>query len=157
MARLASLQTPVIERVRGYNNALKAAGLQEYSNVVGEDFSIQNGYIETKLLLSYKDRPTAILALSNTILLGEIKAITEARMTISKDISIISFDNNLFLDYLTPSITRVEQPIQEIGILATRTMIKYLKGREKIGASHNSVQLLPKLIIGDSVRNLRKQ
>ena len=75
----------------------------------------------------------------------------------SKDISIISFDNNLFLDYLTPSITRVEQPIQEIGILATRTMIKYLKGREKIGASHNSVQLLPKLIIGDSVRNLRKQ
>ena len=90
VARLASLQTPVIERVRGYNDALKAAGLQEYSNVVGEDFSIQNGYIETKLLLSYKDRPTAILALSNTILLGEIKAITEARMTISKDLSFAS-------------------------------------------------------------------
>lgn len=147
-------QTPVIERVRGYNDALKKAGLEEYSDVVGEDFSIENGYIETKLLLSYKDRPSAILALSNTILLGAIKAISEARMKISKDISIISFDNNQFLDYLNPSITRIEQPIQEIGILATRTLVKHLRDSTRIEADHNSIQLLPKLIIGDSVKKL---
>lgn len=150
-----SFQTPVKERVRGYNDALKSAGLERYSNVVGEDFSIENGYLETKLLLSYEERPTAILALSNTILLGAIKAINEEKLKISKDISIISFDNNQFLDYLTPSITRVEQPIQGIGILAVRTLIKRMKGVDENNDSHNSIQLMPKLIIGDSVKDLR--
>lgn len=146
-------QTPVRERVRGYNDALKNAGLSEYSNVAGEDFTIQNGYIETKLVLSYNDRPTAILALSNTILLGAIKAISESQMKISDDISIISFDNNQFLDYMTPSITRIEQPIQEIGILAIRTIVKRIHGNS--APEHNSIQLMPRIIVGDSVKNLK--
>ncbi|MCI2081933.1 MAG: LacI family transcriptional regulator [Bacteroidales bacterium] len=142
---------PVKERVRGYMQALKEAGLEENANIVGENFSIQNGYVETKLLLNKKERPTAIFSLSNTILLGSIKAINESGLHIPDDISAISFDNYAYLDYMNPSITRISQPIEEIGILAVKLLI------ESIAQGKNStsqIQLPPRLIECNSVRNL---
>ena len=92
--------------------------------VSGTDFSIQNGYVETKLALAGAEPPTAIFALSNTILLGTLKAVEEAGLKVPDDLSIISFDNYTYLDFLSPAITRVNQPIEEMGILAVRSCCK---------------------------------
>ena len=55
-------------RVKGYMDTMRKHGLESEIRVFGEEFSIQNGYIETKLALSRKNLPTAIFALSNKIL-----------------------------------------------------------------------------------------
>ena len=65
------------ERVRGYLDALREAGYQDNAMIRGNEFSIQNGYIETKLALNSTTKPTAIFALSSTILLGAVKALNE--------------------------------------------------------------------------------
>lgn len=111
---------PNKERVRGYREALREYGLEGYIRVSGEDFSVQNGYLETKLLLNEPAIPSAIFTLSNTILQGAIKAIRESGLRIPQDISIISFDNNTYLDYLDPAVTRISQPTDEIGTLAVK-------------------------------------
>lgn len=68
---------PVRDRVRGFGDTLRAHGLGDRIVVTGEDFSVQNGYLETKLALAQAERPTAIFALSNLILLGVVKAVHE--------------------------------------------------------------------------------
>lgn len=43
---------PVRDRVRGFGDTLRAHGLGDRIVVTGEDFSVQNGYLETKLALA---------------------------------------------------------------------------------------------------------
>lgn len=138
-----------IERVRGYRAALAASGLEEKAEVSGTDFSIQNGYVETKLALQAQERPTAIFALSNTILLGAIKAVQEAGLKIPDDLSIISFDNYTYLDFLSPAITRVNQPIEEMGILSVKILLNIVRDKE---ANRPQILLPPNIIVRDSVR-----
>lgn len=146
----ATASIPNKKRVAGYIEALKNSGLEDKIRIVGDDFSIQNGYLETKILLGSKPRPTAIFALSNTIGLGAIKAIREAGFNIPDDISVVSFDNNIHMDYLTPPITRVGQPVEEMAKLSTRLLFECIENKKRI-STH--LELSPELISRDSVKN----
>ena len=90
---------PSADRVRGYRQALEDNGLSAYARVTGDGFSIRNGYEQTLRALHVRQRPTAIFALSNTILLGALKAVREMKLRIPDDISLVSFDNYDYLDY----------------------------------------------------------
>lgn len=147
----AKSSMPNRKRVAGYLEALKRAGLQDKAIIVGNEFSIQNGYMETKLLLGRKPRPTAIFSLSNTIGLGAIKAIREAGLKIPDDISIVSFDNNIYMDYLTPPISRVGQPVEEMAKLAVRLLFECIESKKSI---RTQLELSPELISRDSVKNI---
>ncbi len=139
---------PARERERGYMEALRQNGMAESARVVGNDFSIDNGYLETKLALGRTYPPTAIFAMSNTILLGAVKAIRESSKRIPDDISIVSFDNNTYLDYLNPAITRVGQRINEMGALAIKLLLQRF---ENGGLGETKIQLSPQFIVCNSV------
>lgn len=141
---------PNIQRIKGFKDACKQYNISDYK-IAGDSFTIQNGYIETKLLLSStKKRPTAILCLSSTILLGVLKAIKEADMSVPQDISILAFDNQHFMDYLNPPVSAIAQPVNEIGTFATKVLIDSLEeGRKKLSLS---VKLRPQIILRNSVR-----
>ena len=91
---------------------------------------------------------TAIFAMSNTILLGTIKAIKESGLRIPDDISVVSFDNYTYLDYLDPAITRVSQRISEMGALAVKILLQRIEGT---GNDDAKIQLSPQLIVCNSV------
>lgn len=143
--------SPNNERVRGYMDALGEAGLSGEALVAGNEFSIQNGYLETKLLLSRRDRPTAVFALSNNITLGVLKALREAGLRIPADISLVSFDNYAYMDYMEPPITRVSQPVEDMAMLATKILFDRIEG---ISPGVSQLRLSPTLISGESVRPL---
>mgnify|MGYP001740723650 FL=1 len=63
----------------------------------------------------------------------------------------VSFDDNIFLDYLEPAITRVIQPIQEIGIIAFDMIQDEIEKKVK---ANRQILLSPELIIRNSVRIL---
>lgn len=149
---------PNRKRVEGYVAAMKEAGLEEYIHVSGNDYSVQNGYVETKLLLASGACPTAIFALSNTIALGALKAIKESRLGIPEDISLISFDDNVYLDYMEPPVSRVIQPVEDMAKLAVRILVSKIerrKGTDSTSAraheGRSELQLAPKLVQRDSV------
>lgn len=137
------------KRVQGYCDAMTKAGLEENINVRGNDFSTQNGYIETKLALMSGNPVTAIFALSSTILLGSLKAVQEQNRKVPDDISMVSFDNNIFLDYLNPPVTRICQPIDYLGIVAVKMLMDSILGKE---TAQSSILLQPTLTYGASVR-----
>ncbi len=138
---------PNKERVRGYMKAMKDEGLAQEIDIIGNEFSVQNGYLETKLLMSRQQRPTAIFALSNTIMLGALKAIREAGLRIPEDVALISFDNNLYMDYMTPSITRISQPVEDMAKLAVKILLDKIKGASNCGSQ---LRLSPIMVAGES-------
>ncbi len=137
------------ERVRGYREAIRNMGNPGCSMVRGNDFSIQNGYIETKLALAQDTPPTAIFALSNTILLGAMKALNEHQIVIPEDISILSFDDNLYLDYLNPPVSRVVQPLESMGVMAVKMLMEEITGNVRL---QSKILLKPNIIKKDSVK-----
>lgn len=142
---------PNAMRVQGYLDKMKESGNEQRVMVVGNEFSIRNGYLETRMLLSGDRRPTAIFALSNTIGLGAMKAIREMNLRIPEDVSLISFDNNIYLDYMIPPIARISQPLDDMSRLATKILFERISD-PSIPASH--ILLSPNLIPGGSVRSL---
>lgn len=117
----------------------------------GDGFSIRNGYEQTLRALHVRQRPTAIFALSNTILLGALKAVREMKLRIPDDISLVSFDNYDYLDYLDPAVTRVGQPSDEIGAQAMEILLQRIAGET---GGEEQRRLPPSLIVCRSVRKL---
>lgn len=139
------------ERVKGCRNAIDEFNPNANLQVYGNEFSIQNGYIETKMALLRNPTPTAIFALSNTILLGAIKALNEQGVKVPDDVSLITFDDNLNLDFMNPPITRVAQPIQSMGIAAIKLLTTCIRESREF---HSKMLMTPSLIIRDSIKIL---
>ena len=139
------------KRIEGYVSVLRENGLEDRAIITGNEFSVQNGYLETKLLLNNEKRPTAIFALSNNIGMGAIKAIREARLRIPEDISLISFDNYMYLDFLEPAVTRIGQPVGEMGKMAVKLLNESISNHREI---KSQIELSPELITRESVAPL---
>lgn len=142
---------PNQERVRGFLSAVKSAGAK--GDVVGDAFSVENGFRETQLAFSgEKQSYDAIFAFSSTILLGTIQALRSLRLKPARDVGVISFDNNGFLDFLDPAITRVEQPLREAGNQAVETLFGIMDARRHSLPEPAPRQLLiqPTLVVRDS-------
>lgn len=100
--------------------------------------------------------PTAIFALSNTILLGALKAVRELKLRIPDDISLVSFDNYDYLDYLDPAVTRVGQPSDEIGAQAMEILLQTDRGEGRTTRSAAPAALADRLPLGQSPLTIRR-
>ncbi|MEJ2594237.1 MAG: LacI family DNA-binding transcriptional regulator [bacterium] len=137
-------------RIKGFKAALEEEGINT-SSISGYDFSVQNGYTETLLLLQNKPIPTAIFALSNTIALGCMKALKECNFRIPEDISLIAFDDHPYLDYLSTPLTCVAQPLNDICKIAVQLLFSLINNEE---IKSKQVFLQPTLKFRESVKQL---
>ena len=144
---------PNDKRVQGYLDAHEQYNIPiNYDLIVGDNFGMQNGYIEMKMLLNLKKRPTAIFALSNLISLGALKAITDEKLTVPGDFSLISFDEQPYSAFLSTPMTTILQQTEEMGKIAVRILINQLeKGIDK----DKHIYLPTKLNIRKSVKSLK--
>ncbi len=156
--RIACLQgarrtSPNEFRVQGYKAALARHRLPaDPSLIVGDSFSDQSGYIETKLLLRREPRVTAILSLSNVNALGAIRALAEEGCRIPEDISLISFDDTPYFAFLATPLTAVAQQHSEIGEVAIKLLFDQIQAPER--RTNGGILLPTSLVVRQSVRRL---
>ena len=70
---------------------------------------------------------TAILALNDHVAVGIIKALREAGIDVPGDVSVIGFDDNELCEYVTPRLTSIAVPLQEIGATATELLLRQIE------------------------------
>ncbi len=120
-------------RYTGYCEALTAARLpyrKEYiSNV---SLSMEGGYQGAKSLLARQTDITAIFCSNDVTAIGAMKAIKESGKRIPEDISIISIDDIDTAQYLTPMLTTVHMPVEEMGQMTAKTLIDRIEGGHKL-------------------------
>lgn len=137
------------EREKGCRKALVDFGKPVKLQMLGNEFSIQNGYTETKVALNSPNVPTAIFTMSTNILLGTIKALHEQNLRIPDDISVVSFDDGIFLDYMNPPITRVAQPVENMALAAVKMIINCIREGKQL---QSRIFMAPTLISKESVK-----
>ena len=129
--RIACLQglrgtSPNDDRLRGFKAAFAARRIPlDETLILGHSFSEQDGYIETKLLLSKHRDVTAIFSFSSVITLGAIRALSEAKLRIPGDISLLSFDEQSYSAHLATPLTTVAQQYAEMGTLAVKLLLEW--------------------------------
>jgi len=105
------------DRIVGYMKALIDSGLNYNKNLLKE---IPCNNIkpvvkeELKKLLLPKNKINAIFAINNSIAIACIEYLNEMHIKIPEDIALISFDDIDFFKLTIPTVTSVEQPIEEI-------------------------------------------
>ena len=80
-------------------------------------------------------RPTAIFAASDELARGVIEAARAVGLSVPDDLSIVGFDDTEIARIASPPLTTVRQPLQEMGAVALRTVLRLVAG-EKIESNH---------------------
>lgn len=142
------------ERVKGYQDALKRQNIPfDSSLILGDSFGKQNGYLGAKLLLNKSNKPTAIFCLSNLISMGAMEAIIEEGLKIPEDISLLSFDDHPYSEFLSTPMTTIAQQNENMGKIAVKILFDQINATNPIKPVE--VKLQTKLIIRKSVKRIQ--
>lgn len=98
-------------RILGWQQAMEVAGLSPEGLFAQGDFSYDSGTAAARLLLSAKDRPTAIIACNDQMALATLDVAVAHGLKVPNDLSLISFDNSSVVRFTEPQLTAVDQPI----------------------------------------------
>lgn len=135
-------------RIDGYRTALETAGLAFDPALVRQgDFHVRSGYRELTTLLALHDRPTAVFAGSDLQALGVYEAARNAGLRIPEDLSVVGFDDLPIARWLTPELTTVRQPLQEMAAAAARLALSLARGQ---APESQRVELATSLVVRHS-------
>ena len=116
------------KRIEGWKCALEKSKLSTKSLVTG-DWSARSGYEATKEIL--KDpKVTAIFAANDSMALGALKALSEAKIAVPAKMSLIGFDNLPESEFLVPELTTVVQDFQEVGTRSLDMLLAQIEGKK---------------------------
>jgi LacI family transcriptional regulator len=117
-------------RIDGYRAALERAGIEFDRRLVRYgDFRHEGGFRASCDLLALPERPTAIFAGSDQQAMGAYEAARQAGLRVPDDLSVVGFDDLPLCQWLSPPLTTVRQPLEEMGRLAARTLFQQLDGQ----------------------------
>jgi LacI family transcriptional regulator len=94
-------------------------------------------------LLSKKDQRTAILCTTDTIALEVLLQLKQKRLRVPEDIGLMGFDNIDVLRFVSPGLTTVNYPIQDIATRAVDCLLSQIRGEgvpEKLILEHDIVE-----------------
>ena len=138
-------------RLKGYIEALNVHGIVLDDDLISfGKVSVESGRECMKKLLEGPVLPDAVFAVEDFTALGAIQAIKAAGLRIPDDIAIIGFANEAFGEYLTPSLSTVNQQTVTMGEEAARLMFEYLRGELQVDMKPKKIILTPQLICRES-------
>lgn len=137
-----------ILRLNGYRLAMKEAGISVPDNYIFHgEYTEDFGYSIADAVWQLADRPTAAFFTSDMIAIGFQRRLQELGVDIPSDFAIVGWGNFNISSYVSPALTTVDVPHQEMGAQAAKALLNLI---------HNSsiarVQILMKasLVIRDS-------
>jgi DNA-binding LacI/PurR family transcriptional regulator len=119
------------ERLAGYRDALVGAGIAWDSVTVFQQAGIDadsgsavdGGYRLATWLLDQAQRPTAILAMSDELARGVLRAALERGIRVPGELSVVGFDDTPDAARDQPPLTTVHQPHADKGATAARLLL----------------------------------
>ena len=115
------------DRLDGYREALAQASiLFDPSLVAPAPFRPGGGTEAAELLLSRDPRPTAMVAISNTVAHEAMRALAEHGLRVPEDVAIVAFDDTWLSVMTSPPLTSVRQPLFEMGQQAVEMLARII-------------------------------
>jgi DNA-binding LacI/PurR family transcriptional regulator len=119
------------ERLIGYRQALKAAGIEPDPALVIESEITQNaGYQAMQQLLALPEPPTAVFNHNDVLAVGAMHAIRTAGLSIPGDVSVVGYDDTASSAYLAPPLTTIRFSRREMGRQAAALLFRAIEQDE---------------------------
>lgn len=135
-------------RVAGFRSAHDEAGLPVDPDLIRHgNFYVEGGFEHGMELLSRPDRPSAVFAGSDMQALGLMRAARRLGLRIPEDLSVVGYDNLPVADWMVPTLTTVNQPLQDMAGTATRILLDLSRG---IQPTASRIDLATELIVRES-------
>ncbi|HLX19113.1 MAG TPA: LacI family DNA-binding transcriptional regulator [Gaiellaceae bacterium] len=89
-------------------------------------FSMEGGQAAGRRLL--RKGATAVICASDVIALGVVRAARREGLDVPGDVSVVGFDDSLFMSCTDPPLTTVRQPIEAMGRGSVQTLLSLVNG-----------------------------
>ena len=134
-------------RERGYREALEANKIRFDPNLIASGgFDDEEACIAIQGLLSKRVSFDAVFAGDDDAAIGAIRALRLAGRLIPKDVAVVGFDDVPFARYLSPALTTVRAPIEQVGGEAVRQLVRLIDGQ----AAETLILMPTQLVIRES-------
>ena len=140
-------------RFKGYQAALNAAGIPLEDVLVEETddcFTMPETYDGMRRLLKRTRNFTAVLILSDTTAIAAMKALKDSDIRVPEDCSVIAIDGLTVSEYVSPTLTTMVQPAEQMGRESVGILVDILEN----GADARHLRLEATLREGASVRSI---
>lgn len=120
-------------RLDGYKQGLKSCGVHYQANWVADHIilSIDGGY-NGMLSILHKtkegERVTAVLCANDNTAIGALHACMENGIRVPEDMTIIGINDSEMVRYMSPRLTTVHVPVEEMGAMAIKILIDRIHG-----------------------------
>lgn len=117
------------ERLVGYRKAMFEHRLDVREDwILAGDYTMESGKAAADYFAGLKERPTAIFSGNDEMAIGLIATLRRHDIECPRDISVIGFDDIGVAQNYAPALTTMRQPREQIGRIATETLINILEG-----------------------------
>ena len=125
----ATSATPeFLDRFRGYTKALDAAALPHALTLHVDALSTEEDGHDAALRLIARGEPfDAIVAASDLIAFGAIRALQESGISVPGNVAVTGFDDILAAGFYNPPLTTVAQEPAEAGALLVDTLLRLIR------------------------------
>lgn len=136
-----------IWRERGYREALETHHFPFDSNLVAVGgFDEQQAFTAIQKMIADDVQFDAVFAGDDDGAIGAFRALQNAGRLIPDDVAVVGFDDVQFARYISPPLTTIRAPIEEVGREAVRQLICLLKGEQ----AQSLVLMRTELVIRES-------
>lgn len=117
-------KTPARLRLEGFRHAMHKAGLEILPGyeIIG-DFEFQGGFTAMNSLLALELPPHAVFTGNDAMAVGAYHALYQAGLKVPQDMAVVGYDDIELARYMTPPLTTIHQPKDELGELAVDVLI----------------------------------
>ncbi|AWB96631.1 LacI family transcriptional regulator [Agromyces badenianii] len=121
--------TPADRRVEGFVQVMDRLGLPDPEDfVVRHHYNVEGGRYAAEELIPAG--VTAIVAGSDEMALGAVRAIQRRGLSVPGDISVIGYDDSPLLDFTNPPLTTVRQPVDRLAEHTARGIVALIGDRD---------------------------
>ena len=120
--------TNAVEREQAYRATMAEHGLAVPDGYlqVGE-YNFISGTTAMEKLLALPEPPDAVFCANDMMAMGAMQAIAGAALRVPEDIAVVGFDGLEAGEYMTPPLSTVFQPLEDIGRIAVRLLVDRIK------------------------------
>lgn len=111
------------------------------------------GYPVVQQLLATKQPFTALVAFNDISAIGAIRALQDFKLRVPEDISVIGFDNISASAFAQPRLTTINQPLAEIGRIATQSLLNRI---HQTALPEDEITVEPELIVRESTGPVKR-
>ena len=121
----------ILQRYHGYLAGLQQAGLpSDPALAVAAHFEVEEAQAAVSALISRRAAFDGIIAASDMIALGAIRALTRAGVKVPDDVSVVGYDDIQFARYTSPALTTVSQHIDLAGRMLVSKLLSSGAGQD---------------------------